>query len=206
VFDGMGHGLTSAQLATLAVAAYRNARRNGLGLVNTAEFVHDSVNTSFRGTAFTTAVLVELDTQTGLLRWLNAGQPEPLLLRQGRLVRALQTAPMLPLGLRVSGMPDRQPSVGAEHLQPGDLVLMFTDGVPEARSPDGEFFGERRLVDLVVRNLAAGLPAPETMRRVVRALLDHQQGQLTDDATLLLLEWRSDNMHALVPADDLLPD
>jgi hypothetical protein len=42
---------------------------------------------------------------------------------------------------------------------------------------------------MVVRNLAAGLPAPETMRRVVHALLDHQAGDLDDDATLLLVEW-----------------
>jgi serine phosphatase RsbU (regulator of sigma subunit) len=78
-------------------------------------------------------------------------------------------------------------------------VLLYTDGVTEARSPAGDFFGEQALTDMLVRNLAAGLPAPETMRRIVRALLDHQQGQLTDDATLLLLEWRSDNQDALKP-------
>ena len=48
-------------------------------------------------------------------------------------------------------------------------------GVTEARSPDGDFFGPERLVDLISRNLAGGLPTPETMRRVVRALLAHQQ-------------------------------
>jgi serine phosphatase RsbU (regulator of sigma subunit) len=65
--------------------------------------------------------------------------------------------------------------------------------VTEARSPSGDFFGEERLADLLVRNLAAGLPTPETMRRMVRALLEHQAGQLHDDATLLMLEWRADN-------------
>ena len=59
--------------------------------------------------------------------------------------------------------------------------------------------GLRALVDLLGRNIAAGLPAQETMRRAVRALLDHQQGQLTDDATLLLLEWRNSNTDALIP-------
>jgi serine phosphatase RsbU (regulator of sigma subunit) len=68
--------------------------------------------------------------------------------------------------------------------------LLYTDGVTEARSPDGDFFGEQRLGDLIVRNLAAGLPPPETMRRVVRALLDHQQGRLTDDASLALIQWQ----------------
>lgn len=68
------------------------------------------------------------------------------------------------------------------------MLLLYTDGVTEARSPDGEFFGLTRLVDMVTRNLAAGLPAPETMPRVVNALLDHQAGDL-DDATLLFVEW-----------------
>ena len=82
-----------------------------------------------------------------------------------------------------------EPVIGKVQLEPDDCVLFYTDGVTEARSPDGEFFGEQRLVDLVVRNLAAQLPAPETMRRVVRALLEHQQGSLTDDASLALLQW-----------------
>jgi serine phosphatase RsbU (regulator of sigma subunit) len=70
-------------------------------------------------------------------------------------------------------------------------VLLYTDGVTEARAPDGTFFGDQRLTDLIIRNLAAGLPAPETMRRVVRALLEHQQGNLSDDASLVLVQWKA---------------
>jgi serine/threonine protein phosphatase PrpC len=199
VFDGMGHGLRSAQLASLAVAVYRNARRADRSLTDTAAAIHDALVEGFGGTAFATAVLVELDTGTGMLSWINAGHPEPLLLRGGRLVRALHARPRLPLGLVVNGRPATAVTVGREQLQPDDRVLLYTDGVTEARSPTGAFFGERALVDLLGRNFAAGLPAQETMRRVVRALLEHQQGQLTDDATLLLLEWRNSNTDALTP-------
>ena len=149
--------------------------------------------------AFATAVLAELDTDTGMLSWVNAGHPPPLLLRDGRLVKSLQIRPMLPLGLVVAGRPADTITVGREQLQSNDRVLLYTDGVTEARSPTGAFFGEPALIDLLRRNFAAGLPAPETMRRVVRALVDHQQGQLTDDATLLLLEWRNSNTDALTP-------
>ena len=97
-------------------------------------------------------------------------------------------------------------AVGSEQLEPGDRVLFYTDGVTEARSPDGDFFGPERLVDLISRNLAGGLPTPETMRRVVRALLAHEQGQLSDDATLLLLEWCTGNEDALLPSDPPAPD
>ena len=144
-------------------------------------------------------MLAELETGTGMLSWVNAGHPEPLLLRGGKLVRFMHSRPTLPLGLVVTGRPATTVTVGREQLQPDDRVLLYTDGVTEARSPTGAFFGDRALIDLLGRNLAAGLPAPETMRRVVRALLDHQQGQLTDDATLLLLEWRNSNTDALTP-------
>jgi serine/threonine protein phosphatase PrpC len=199
VLDGMGHGLRSAQLAALAVAAYRNARRADRSLTDTATFIHDALVDTFGGAAFATAVLAELETDTGMLSWVNAGHPEPLLLRDGKLVRSLRSRPTLPLGLVVTGRPASTVTVGREQLQPDDRVLLYTDGVTEARSPSGAFFGDQALIDLLGRNLAAGLPAQETMRRVVRALLDHQQGQLTDDATLLLLEWRNSNTDALTP-------
>jgi Stage II sporulation protein E (SpoIIE) len=59
-------------------------------------------------------------------------------------------------------------------------------------SDAGEFLSDQRLVNLVARNLAAGLPAPESMPRVVHALLDHQADELGDDATVLHVEWHGE--------------
>jgi serine phosphatase RsbU (regulator of sigma subunit) len=70
---------------------------------------------------------------------------------------------------------------------------MFSDGVVEARGEDGEFFGTGRLVDLLVRAEAQRQPPPETLRRLILAVLDHQQGMLQDDATVLMLEWAGDS-------------
>ena len=190
VFDGMGHGLTSAQLTSLTVAAYRNGRRSGLNLIETAEHIDTAVSEIYQAEAFATGLLGELDTVTGHFEWVSAGHLEPLVLREGRVVKILEVSPMLPFGLgRSFGAAETAATVGFEQLQPGDLLLLYTDGVTEARSPEGDFFGLDRLVDLVVRNLAAGLPAPETMRRAIRALLEHQSGDLSDDATLVLVQW-----------------
>jgi hypothetical protein len=204
VFDGMGHGLTSAQLVGVVVAAYRNARRAGLGLSDTCDRIEESVSEAFDGDAFVTGLLAELDPSTGALRWVSAGHPAPLLLRHGRLVKALELPPRLPFGLGLdrrrdgrSGLPPLQ--IGTEQLEPADFVLLYTDGVVEARSPHGELFGVERLTDLIVRNLAAGLPAAETMRRTVAALLQHQGGELADDATMLLAQWRPPDLDALLP-------
>lgn len=190
MFDGMGHGLQSAQCAVLTIAAYRNARRCERTLTETMESIDATLYEGLAGEVFSTGVLLELDTDTGLLQWANAGHPEPLLLRGGKLIKSLHVEPRSPLGLGYLGGGDAH-VIGHEQLEPGDRILLFTDGVVEARSPDGGFFGVDRLADLVIRHLAGGLSAPETIRRVVRELLEHQQDQLSDDASLLLLEWRS---------------
>lgn len=199
IFDGMGHGIQSAQLVSLAVAAYRNGRRGGRSLTETARQVDEAIAGIYQGEAFATAVLAELDTDSGQVSWVNAGHHEPLLLRDGKLVRTLHVSPALPFGLGAAGEQPPSYTVGTEDLQPGDRLLFYTDGVIEARSPEGEFFGVERLVDLLVRNFAGGLPAPETMRRVVRALLEHQQGRLDDDATLLLVQWQVEDESRLLP-------
>jgi serine phosphatase RsbU (regulator of sigma subunit) len=71
-------------------------------------------------------------------------------------------------------------------------VLLYTDGVIEARTPEGEFFGLDRLTDLLEREAASGQSAEEVLRRLVQAVLDHQAAQLRDDATLLMVQWTGD--------------
>jgi hypothetical protein len=207
VFDGMGHELASSQLVGLVVAAYRNARRLGRTLAQTSGYIDEVVTSAFAGEGFVTGLLVELDLGTGRLSWTSAGHPAPLLLRHGRLVRSLELEPGLPFGLGLDGAggsggadrPDASRRVGTEHLEPGDFVLLYTDGVVEARSPQGELFGVERLTDLMLRSLSAGLPASESMRRAVSALLRHQGTSLRDDATMLLAQWQPENPESVLP-------
>jgi serine phosphatase RsbU (regulator of sigma subunit) len=72
--------------------------------------------------------------------------------------------------------------------------------VTEGRAADGTPFGVRRLADFIIRHSAAGLPAPEMMRRLKRAILDYQHGRLRDDATTVLVEWQPDR-----PGRSLMP-
>lgn len=85
----------------------------------------------------------------------------------------------------------RPPVVIEEALEPGDHVLLYTDGITEARSHSGEAFGTDRLAEFTLRALANQLPLPETTRRLVHAILDWQDDTLADDATLLMLRWNS---------------
>jgi serine phosphatase RsbU (regulator of sigma subunit) len=114
----MGHGIVSAQLISLVVAAYRNARRAGQSLTNTAQHIESAVNDVFRVESFATGLLCELDTTRGTLTWISAGHHEPLLLREGRLVRALEVEPLLPLGLNQNLSSSHSPAVGTEQCNP----------------------------------------------------------------------------------------
>ena len=195
VFDGMGHGLQATLLASVALAAYRNARRSGRSLLETAAVVDRVLGDQFGDDSFVTAVLGRLDLITGTLSLLSAAHPAPLLIRNGRPVGEVSVEPGLPLGFG-----SRDDSVVDASLEPGDRLLLFSDGVVEARSTEGEFFGLDRLVDLVTRQESARQPAPETLRRLINAVLEHQQDMLQDDATVLLLEWAGDP-RALLPAE-----
>jgi serine/threonine protein phosphatase PrpC len=195
VFDGMGHGLQATLLASVALAAYRNARRSGRSLLETAAVVDEVLAEQFGDDSFVTAVLGRLDLVTGTLSLLSAAHPAPLLIRNGRPVGEVSVEPGLPLGFG-----SRADQVVDASLEPGDRLLLFSDGVVEARSTGGEFFGLDRLVDLATRQESARQPAPETLRRLINAVLEHQQNMLQDDATVLLLEWAGDP-RALLPAE-----
>jgi hypothetical protein len=207
VLDATGHDLDATLLAAVALTAYRNTRRNGHSLYDAAAAMDELVAVHGRGERFGTGVLAELDLVSGRLRYLNAGHPAPLLLRDGRVVKELDRGRRILFGLG-----DGQADVAEEWLEPGDRIVVYTDGITEARGQEGAFFGLERLVDHLRRESASGQPAPETLRRIAHDVLDYQGGVLQDDATILIAEWATGDEHSLiasssgsVPPDDLSP-
>lgn len=196
VFDGAGHGLGGATLSTFAVAAYRHSRRAGRGLAQTYAEVDAAIAEQFASGRFVTAVLAELEPETGLLRWVNAGHPPLLLLRQGHIVKLLATEPATPLGLP---MFESRVTVAQEQLEPGDAVVLYTDGVTESRRSDGSHLGVEGLSQFLQNEAAAQQSTPETLRRLQRTLLSSAGDDLDDDATVLMVEWRSGAERRLMP-------
>lgn len=187
IIDAVGHGLEASRIANLALMSYRHSRRHDLGLLETYGAMDLVLADQFGAEKFATAQLATLALSTGRLFWLNAGHPPPMVIRRGHRLE-LSSEACLPVGLATVD-PDNDPHLAEAFLEPGDLVLFFTDGVIEARSPDGQEFGRERLADLTERAVAAAQRPAETMRLLGHAVLDHQKGMLQDDATLLLMAW-----------------
>jgi serine phosphatase RsbU (regulator of sigma subunit) len=80
--------------------------------------------------------------------------------------------------------------VATEHLQRGDRVLFYTDGVTDTRSASGEAFGIPRLADFLVRATLDGVHPTETVRHLSALIVGYNGIGLSDDATLLLIEYR----------------
>jgi hypothetical protein len=188
ILDAMGHGLEASRVVNLALVAYRHARRLGADLPETFYRIDTALADQFGPERFVTGQLAVLDADMGVMRWLNAGHPRPLLLRRPSSLTEVIGDVCLPLGLG-----DVPAEIGVVSLQPGDQVLFYTDGVIEAQSADGDLFGMERLGDFLVRAASAGEPPPETLRRLVHAVLAHEAGRLRDDATLLLTTWYGSN-------------
>jgi hypothetical protein len=199
VFDAVGHDMQACLTTALAMTAIRNTRRAGeTDLAIQADRASQLIIEQPGPLRFVTAVLARLNTETGLLRYLLAGHPPPLLVRGGRVVKELAHPPRRPLGFAAA--PPGDQVIAEEQLEPGDRLLLYSDGVIEARDATGEFFGEQRLVDFTERASLAELSAPETLRRLTAAVLAHQGGQLQDDATLLMVDWSANAHRRMSPA------
>lgn len=191
VFDAMGHGVEAAISSAVAIGAYRHARRRLRSLTETYVDV-DAAVAEHRAAGFVTAVFAELDPRTGSLRWLNAGHPYPRLLRGGVLTALPRPEPVPPCGLR-STSPAADPVIGEAFLEADDRLLLMTDGAMEQTNAAGEPFGEGRLVSMLAGCAAEQLPAEESLRRVVAALLAFATGNLRDDVTVVLVDLLADD-------------
>ena len=189
VTDAMGHGVGSALISALTVGSYRHDRRQGQALQTIHANLEAVLANHFPPLTFATGQLARIDLDSGAMTWTNAGHPLPMLIRGGRVVGEMVCRPTPPWGLGSMAPQGSAATVATEHLEPGDSVLFYTDGVVEAHAPGGEVFGVERLADLAGQHASDQLEPEEIVRRLVSSVVQHQDDALIDDATLVLVKW-----------------
>jgi serine phosphatase RsbU (regulator of sigma subunit) len=185
IVDAIGHGMSAVLMSAAAINSLRNSRRARSSLSVTYDDADRSIATHFGHSFYVTGLVGTLDLDLGQLSWINAGHVLPMLVRNGTYAGELRCQPSRPFGLGGSVS-----EVAEQTLQPGDRVLFYTDGITEARSPDGSFFGDDRLADLLVRASLEDLPVQETVRHLADNILAFSSAGLRDDATMLMMEYR----------------
>jgi hypothetical protein len=192
VFDAMGHDTSAGLTAALAISTCRSHRRVGATIPEASAAIEDTLVEQFGHTRYATGILADLELDSGKFSWVNRGHLLPVLIRGGRWASTLHCPPAGPMGSGFN-LPIQQ---STEQLEPGDRLLLFTDGITEARDTDGREFGVERFTDYIIRHHADNLPVDETLRRLMHTVMDYHQGRLKDDATVLFCEW-----HGPVPSE-----
>jgi sigma-B regulation protein RsbU (phosphoserine phosphatase) len=147
------------------------------------EVVNRSFCASTAGNHFATLFVARYDDGTRALRYANCGHHPPIVLRaDGSVERLAVTA-------RAIGLFDPLEAAAAEvDLRPGDLLAIFSDGVTEAMNPEGQEFGEARLLDALGRE--RGRPVAEAVEHVIAAVRAFSGAEQSDDVTLMVLRAR----------------
>ena len=124
--------------------------------------------------------------ENGGLEYINAGHPSPILIRQNGSAEEAFTEGSFPVGL----VPHAEYFTAAVKLEPGDTLVLFSDGVTEAMDPKEDFFGIPRLVQLLTGQ--NDTPLDEMQKLLLEAVENFSRGaSQADDLTLLLVRYRA---------------
>ncbi|MFI1073564.1 PP2C family protein-serine/threonine phosphatase [Streptomyces puniciscabiei] len=194
VGDVRGKGLPAVRLAAAVLGAFREAAHYD---EDVAEVVNHCAAALERERAalseldhadqddltedFVTALVAQI-SDAFVVEVVNRGHPPPLVLRRGKVVALIPACPLPPLGLE-DFMTDPPAEAESYPFAPGDRLLLHTDGVIEARSPDGDFFPLPETAESV-----HPCTPSEFLEGLHQELIRHTHGYLADDAAMLLAE------------------
>ena len=183
IADVSGHGVPAALIASMVKMAASSQRANS---GEPAQLL-DGMNAALCGNTqdqFVTAAYVHLDARAREFRYAAAGHPPMLLLRRGAVTEIIENGLVLGVLAKAPFTQLTQP------LEPGDRLILYTDGILEARDTQGRFFGEENLY-AVVRNTAAQAPM-EAANQIIATVEDWYKSQ-DDDLTVIVCDYVDDD-------------
>jgi serine phosphatase RsbU (regulator of sigma subunit) len=183
IADVSGKGLAASLImSNVQAGLHSHMLQERFELKRAAENLNRLVHANTEAGKFVTLFVAEYNKSTRELRYVRAGHDEPIVSSADGTVRKIEDG-----GFVLGFMPDVEYDVGAMGLVDGDVLCLYTDGVTEARSPEGEEFGIERLTDTVRKNRER--QAPEVGGAILSAVREFTQiEQQADDVTLVVLK------------------
>jgi len=179
VGDASGHGLPAALLARDVVTGLRMGMEKEMKISSVLRKLNNVIYRSRLSTRFISLFYGELEPE-GTLVYVNAGHPRPILFKSDRIER-------LDVGGTILGpLEDTEFNRGFAFMEPGDLLVLYTDGIIEATNADGDIYDEKRLIEFVNANISS--PAFEIIRDLFREIRDFAGSvRLQDDTTAVVI-------------------
>ena len=184
VGDASGKGVAAALMIASVQSSLRTAALfTGNDLAALLKIVNLQAFASSLTDRYATVFYGVFERATRTLRYVNAGHTPPIILRHHGSIDTLETG-----GAPVGMFPDSSYEEGAVQLDPGDVVITYTDGVIEAPNQSGEEWGVQRLLQATAAWARLGTEnAEHLVRSIFNAMDDFSRGCQTDDATLTVL-------------------
>lgn len=178
--DASGHGLPAALLSRDVITGLRMGIENQMKISSVMKKLNWVINRSRLSTRFVSLVYGELE-QNGTLVYSNAGHPHPILFKESGIEE-------LNLGGTILGpIKEAVFKRGFAFLDPGDILVMFTDGIVERFGRDGEMFGKERLINFILGRKT--LPVKTIVDELFADIFDFGGGdKLQDDATAVIIK------------------
>ena len=184
VGDASGKGVAAALMIASVQSSLRTAALfTGNDLPTLLKIVNLQAYASSLADRYATVFYGVFDGATRTLRYVNAGHTPPIVLRRNGSIDTLETG-----GAPIGMFPDSSYEEGAVQLDPGDVVITYTDGVIEAANQSGEEWGVQRLLKATLAWARLGTEnAEHLVRSIFNSMDDFSRGCQTDDATLAVL-------------------
>lgn len=181
VADATGHGLPAALQVRDVYTGLRMGLSRDYKITRTLERLNRIIHRSRLATNFVTLFLAEVDL-AGNVTYCNAGHPPALIVRQDGSTERLSNG-----GLILGPNPNATYSIGLERLEPGDSLVLYSDGITETRRPGtDEEYSEQRLIRLLRHS--RGLSARETVERIFAAVASFSASPPEDDRTVVVVK------------------
>ncbi len=186
IADACGHGFPAALLISQIQAIIKSEVKNGSSLSETMNFINSHIRATFLKGKFITLFYGIYDAGQEQLVYINAGHNFPILVKKnGEHEFLTQSSPALGLAHDITF------NIGHMHLDAGDRLFLYTDGITEAMNKNREEFGEERLLQMIKENRHQ--QPKDLLKLILNATAQHGQTKFLDDRTMMIFDIRKNH-------------